>query len=217
MIFSFAPDFCLVVKAEGEGELQGGQSSIVNGSFENPPNYRLEDLAQALGSQKGYKEKTPQNEIPGWNTTSTEGAIELGWLKGNGTSPHMVPTVKTEIISGTGASDGWQFAETIGNERHPGSLRQSDVFSDRYINSKRTIARKIIMNSVHLAYFMSADIHGGLLLQPMEVVVCTVEGIGRREDIDAFEEIKTKEQQEKTNGSQNANLYFPCVFHTKVN
>jgi hypothetical protein len=62
---------------------------------------------------------------------------------------------------------------------------------------------------------MSADIHGGLLLQPMEVVVCTVEGIGRRENIDAFEEIKTKEQQEKTNGSQNANLYFPCVFHTK--
>lgn len=117
MIFSFAPDFCLVVKAEGEGELQGGQSNIVNGSFEEPSKYRLEDLAQAVGSQKGYKEKVPQSEIPGWNTTSTEGAIELGWLKGNGTSPHMVPTVKTEIISGTGASDGWQFAETIGNER----------------------------------------------------------------------------------------------------
>ena len=117
MIFSFAPDFCLVVKAEGEGELQGGQSNIVNGSFEEPSSYRLEDLAQALGSQKGYKEKTPQGEIPGWNTTSTEGAIELGWLKENGTSPHMIPTVKTEIISGTGASDGWQFAETIGNER----------------------------------------------------------------------------------------------------
>ena len=116
MIFSFAPDFCLVVKAEGEGELQGGQSNIVNGSFEEPSSYRLEDLAQALGSQKGYKEKTPQNEIPGWNTTSTEGAIELGWLKSNGTSPHMIPTVKTEIISGIGASDGWQFAETIGNE-----------------------------------------------------------------------------------------------------
>lgn len=116
MIFSFAPDFCLVVKAEGEGELQGGQSNIVNGSFEEPSTYRDADLAQAVGSQKGYKEKVPQSEIPGWNTTSTEGAIELGWLKGNGTSPHMVPTVKTEIISGTGASDGWQFAETIGDE-----------------------------------------------------------------------------------------------------
>lgn len=116
MIFSFAPDFCLVVKAEGEGELQGGQSNIVNGSFEEPSSYRLEDLAQALGSQKGYKEKIPQGEIPGWNTTSTEGAIELGWLKENGTSPHMIPTVVAEIASGIGASDGWQFAETIGDE-----------------------------------------------------------------------------------------------------
>lgn len=116
MIFSFAPDFCLVVKAEGEGELQGGQSNIVNGSFEEPSNYRLEDLEQALGSQKGYKEKTPQGEIPGWNTTSTEGAIEIGWLKGNGTSPHMIPTVVAEITSGIGASDGLQFAETIGDE-----------------------------------------------------------------------------------------------------
>lgn len=116
MIFSFAPDFCLVVKAEGEGELQGGQSNIVNGSFEEPSTYRDADLAQALGSQKGYKEKTPQGEIPGWNTTSTEGAIELGWLKENGTSPHMIPTVVAEIASGIGASDGWQFAETIGDE-----------------------------------------------------------------------------------------------------
>lgn len=117
MIFSFAPDFCLVVKAEGEGELQGGQSNIVNGSFEEPSTYRDADLAQAVGSQKGYMEKVPQSEIPGWNTTSTEGAIELGWLKENGTSPHMIPTVKSEISSGIGASDGWQFAETIGNER----------------------------------------------------------------------------------------------------
>ena len=116
MIFSFAPDFCFVVKAAEEGEQTGGQSNIVNGSFEEPSNYRLEDLEQALGSQKGYKEKTPQGEIPGWNTTSTEGAIELGWLKGNNTSPHMIPTVVAEIASGIGASDGWQLAETLGNE-----------------------------------------------------------------------------------------------------
>ena len=109
MIFSFAPDFCLVVKAEGEGEPQGGQSSIVNGSFENPDK-KSEDTKNA-----GYL-YTPQGDIPGWATTSTKGQIELGWLKGNGTSPHMVPTVKTEIISGIGASDGWQFAETIGGE-----------------------------------------------------------------------------------------------------
>ena len=110
MIFSFAPDFCLVVKAEGEGELQGGQSNIVNGSFEEPDK-KSEDT-----KNNGYL-YTPQGEIPGWATTSTTGKIELGWLKGDGTSPHMIPTVKTEIISGTGASDGWQFAETIGDER----------------------------------------------------------------------------------------------------
>jgi|GEM_PF-501711 len=116
MIFSFATDCRLVVKAEGEGELQGGQSNIVNGSFEEPSSYREADLAQAVGSQKGYKEKTPEGEIPGWNTSSTVGAIELGWLKENGTSPHMIPTVVAEIASGIGASDGWQFAETIGDE-----------------------------------------------------------------------------------------------------
>ena len=109
MIFSFAPDFCLVVKAEGEGEPQGGQSNIVNGSFEEPDK-KSEDTKNT-----GYL-YTPQGEIPGWATTSTTGKIELGWLNSNGSSPHMVPTVKTEIISGIGASDGWQFAETIGGE-----------------------------------------------------------------------------------------------------
>ena len=107
MIFSFATDCRLVVKAEGEGELQGGQSNIVNGSFEEPD--------KKSENNTGYL-YTPQSEIPGWNTTSTDGKIELGWLKGNGTSPHMIPTVVTEIISGIGASDGWQFAETIGHE-----------------------------------------------------------------------------------------------------
>ena len=77
MIFSMIPHFRISVYAE-ERELQGGQSNIINGSFEEPSSYRLEDLAQALGSQKGYKEKIPQGEIPGWNTTATEGAIELG-------------------------------------------------------------------------------------------------------------------------------------------
>lgn len=109
MIFSIAPNFRLVVKAEGEGELQGGQSNIVNGSFEEP-NKKSEDEKNA-----GYL-YTPQVEIPGWNTTSTTGKIELGWLPKRGNSQHMVPTVTTEIISGTGASHGWQFAETIGNE-----------------------------------------------------------------------------------------------------
>ena len=115
MIFSMVTHFSISVYAE-EGELQGGQSNIINGSFEEPANYRVEDLNLALNSQKGYNANVPQDEIPGWNTTALSGAIELGWLRGNGTSPHMVPTVVTQIVSGVGASDGWQFAETIGNE-----------------------------------------------------------------------------------------------------
>lgn len=122
MIFSVAPYFGIAAGAE-EGELQGGQSNIINGSFEDPSNYRVEDLKLNINSQKGYMEKTPQTEIPGWNTTSTGKAIELGWLKTNGASPHMVPTMVAEIISGIGASDGWQFAETIGGE--PSTLYQS--------------------------------------------------------------------------------------------
>ena len=108
MIFSTAPDFCLFAKAE-EGELQGGQSNIVNGSFENP------DKKSEDSKKTGYL-YTPQSEIEGWATTSTTGKIELGWLTPGGTSPHMIPTVITEIVSGIGASDGWQFAETIGGE-----------------------------------------------------------------------------------------------------
>lgn len=108
MIFSMIPHFRISVYAE-ERELQGGQSNIINGSFEEP-NKKSEDSKDI-----GYL-YTPQEEISGWATTSTEGKIELGWLKANGTSPHMVPTVVAEIASGIGASDGWQFAETIGNE-----------------------------------------------------------------------------------------------------
>ena len=115
MIFSMIPHFRISVYAE-DGELQGGQSNIVNGSFEDPSTYRDADLAHAVDAQTGYKEKAPQSEIPGWNTTATEGTIELGWLKENGTSPHMIPTVVATIIGGIGASDGWQFAETIANE-----------------------------------------------------------------------------------------------------
>lgn len=93
-----------------EGELTGGQSNIINGSFEEPDK-KSEDT-----NDLSYK-YTAQSEIPGWATTSTNGTIELGWMKQDGiTSAHMIPTIETVVTSGVGASDGWQFAETIGNE-----------------------------------------------------------------------------------------------------
>lgn len=115
MIFSFACAFILPVHAE-ERELVGGQSTIVNGGFEEP------DKKSVDTSNAGYL-YTPQNDISGWATTSTTGKIELGWLKQDGTSQHMIPIITTEITSGIGASDGWQFAETIGSE--PSTIYQS--------------------------------------------------------------------------------------------
>ena len=102
----------LSVSAEDTG-LQGGQSNIINGSFEDPDTYR--QAAWAASSTSGYK-YVPKNEVPGWNTTSTDSTIELGWMNKNGTSPHMEPTIQTEITAGNGPKDGWQFAETVANE-----------------------------------------------------------------------------------------------------
>ena len=59
------PHFRISVYAE-DGELQGGQSNIVNGSFEEPTTYRDADLAQAVGAQTGYKEKAPQSGSRGY-------------------------------------------------------------------------------------------------------------------------------------------------------
>lgn len=112
LVTSLFVNLPLSLSAE-DGGLQGGQSNIVNGSFENPDKYRL--AAWETSSTSGYK-YAPQGEVDGWNTTSTTSSIELGWLNKNGTSAHMVPTVKTEITGGVGPSDGWQFAETVANE-----------------------------------------------------------------------------------------------------
>lgn len=112
LITGFFVNLPLSVSAEGEG-LQGGQSNIVNGSFEEPDTYRK--AAWEASSTSGYK-YAPQGQVPGWNTTSTTSYIELGWMNKDGTSAHMIPTVKAEITSGVGPSDGWQFAETVANQ-----------------------------------------------------------------------------------------------------
>ena len=60
---------------------------------------------------------------------------------------------------------------------------------------------------------MSADIDSRLFLEVMEVNEGTVVTIRRREDIDAFEEVKTKEKQENTYCGKDADFYFTCMFH----
>ena len=63
---------------------------------------------------------------------------------------------------------------------------------------------------------MSADIDSGLFLEVVEVDEGAVVTIGRREDIDAFEEVETKEKQEDTYCGKNADFYFTCMFHINV-
>lgn len=102
----------LSVSAADEG-LQGGQSNIVNGSFEDPSNYRIADLAKTSPSCYIY---ALQSAVSGWNTTSTTSKIELGWMNNNVSidkaSPHMKPTISKASYT----ADGYQLAEVIADE-----------------------------------------------------------------------------------------------------
>lgn len=115
---SFSLAFSFSTAAEDNG-LVVGQSSIINGGFEDP------DLKTA--NPTASWKNTTKDQVSGWDTTATDGKIEFGWMKDGATletaSDHMKPTVTSELIAGVGASDGWQFAEVVGNESS--SLYQS--------------------------------------------------------------------------------------------
>lgn len=123
LVTSLFVNLPLSLSAE-DGGLQGGQSNIINGSFEQPIDGRSEDLAKDTPSCYKY---TSQSTVPGWNTTAVDEYIELAWMNNNvaidKASPHMKPTIQSEITGGNGPSDGWQFAETIANE--PSTIFQS--------------------------------------------------------------------------------------------
>lgn len=112
LVTGFFVNLPLTLSAEGEG-LQGGQSNIVNGSFEEPADYRIQDLAKETPSCYIY---ALQSNVPGWNTTSTTSRIELGWINYNASiekaSPHMKPTVAKASYT----ADGYQLAEVIATE-----------------------------------------------------------------------------------------------------
>lgn len=112
LVTSLFVNLPLSLSAEDEG-LQGGQSNIVNGSFEDPDSYRIEDLAKTSPSCYIY---ALQSNVKGWNTTSTTSKIELGWMNNNVSidkaSPHMKPT----IAKASYTADGYQLAEVIADE-----------------------------------------------------------------------------------------------------
>lgn len=110
------------VSAEDTG-LQGGQSNIVNGSFEYPA-LRAVDTQNDTVVGDGWenvlydKAEYDQNKL-GWKTTATNKKIEFAWLKNTNVaanmSPHMKP-VTVQNVQGVAASDGVQFAEVVANE-----------------------------------------------------------------------------------------------------
>lgn len=120
----------LSISAEGEG-LQGGQSNIVNGSFEDPDSYRIEDLAKGTPSCYKY---APQNDVLGWKTTSTTSQIELGWMNHNASidkaSPHMKPT----IAKASYTADGYQLAEIIASETSSSLYQKITVTESKNYN-----------------------------------------------------------------------------------
>lgn len=118
LTISFSLAFSFSAEAEDNG-LIVGQSNIINGGFEDP------DLKTANPSVNW--KNTTKDQVSGWDTTATDGKIEFGWMKDGAAiekaSEHMQPTVTSKLIQGVGASDGWQFAEVVGNESS--SLYQS--------------------------------------------------------------------------------------------
>ena len=118
LTISFSLAFSFSVAAEDNG-LVVGQSNIINGGFEDP------DLKTA--NPTASWKNTTKDQVSGWDTTATDGKIEFGWMKDGAAiesaSEHMKPTITSELIKGEGASDGWQFAEVVGNESS--SLYQS--------------------------------------------------------------------------------------------
>ena len=127
----------------------------------------------------------------------------------------VIGTVRVSLVVGCWQLqfDGHATQQTVSDECHAGSLRQHDIPINRNINHKRRIGGKIIMNSVDLPHFVSADIYGALLLKSVQVGETAMERVGRRKDIHSFEEIKSEEQKEQTERSECAYFDFSCVWN----
>lgn len=102
-----------IIPVSSEETIVVGQSTIINGGFEYP---NLRELDTNNTGWKGIAYDGYNESELGWKTTSTDKKIEYGWLKKDGSSPHMVSTTVTEIKDGFGASNGWQFAEVVSSE-----------------------------------------------------------------------------------------------------
>lgn len=78
--------------------------NLQNSSFEDP------DKHTDASSTESWEDVT-QADVPYWNTTATDGLIELGWVAADGTSPHM-----SDSIVKPKAADGYCFVEVVADQ-----------------------------------------------------------------------------------------------------
>lgn len=123
----------LSVSAEDTG-LQGGQSNIVNGSFEYPA-LRAVDTQNDTVVGDGWENVVydnaayDQNQL-GWKTTATNKKIEFAWLKNTDVAANMSPHMKPTIAKASYTADGYQLAEVIAGEANS-SLYQKITVTER--------------------------------------------------------------------------------------
>ena len=67
-----------------------------------------------------------------------------------------------------------------------------------------------------MSHFVSVDIDRSLFFESVEMGKAAVVGVGRREDVDALEEIESEEEQEEAYYGQHTYFYFTFVFHIKL-
>ena len=86
--------------------------------------------------------------------------------------------------------------QAVRDEGHAGALRQVDIAIDRHIDGESAVACEVIMDLIHLAHLMAADIDSRLFLQAVQVAKHPVVTICRGEDIHPLEVVKSEEKQE---------------------
>lgn len=121
LITGFFVNLPLSASAE-DTEMAGGESNIVNGSFEYPVLWEgdTKDGAVGTGWANVVYNNTAYDPVQlGWKTTASNKRIEYAWLKNtdvaSNMSPHMKPTT-VQKVEGVAASDGYQFAEVVANK-----------------------------------------------------------------------------------------------------
>lgn len=94
------------------------EEKLLNGGFESP----------VKAKDSGSPNYATVSDIEGWNTTSTDGKIEFGWVQNHATlegvkvCPHMPAAVST-TVEGTAIPEGQQYGEL--NAEEAGTLYQT--------------------------------------------------------------------------------------------